>query len=100
MPNILGVERRLLAAAAVARRWRCPRRQVLPGPGVEVVDTGPHDLAFTVDRPAVCPGDPGDQVQAEAALRRVAADGRAGRSVGRGVADLEQPGRADGGDGD
>src|SRR3954468_13059172 len=65
-----------------------------------VVDASPDDLAVPVGVPAVRVAHLGDHAQPEAPLLWITADGRAGRPVGRGVADLEQPAGVGAGHGD
>src|SRR3954451_6902244 len=52
----------------------------------------PHELVAPLDVPAVSGGHLGDEVEPEAALAGVAADGRGRRSGGRLVGDLDQVG--------
>jgi len=51
--------------------------------GTGVVDPAPRDFVLSVEMPAVRGADAGDQVQTQAAVGGVAADGEGRRPVGR-----------------
>jgi hypothetical protein len=63
------------------------------------VDTRPHVFPWAVNAPAAGGGEASNQVQAEAAERRIPSDGRGGRPVHCRVGDVEQPAGRQGGHG-
>src|SRR3954452_17028979 len=95
------------SATPAGRRALSGSPRGAPAPAIDLVDPRgwrpepapsdageerPHELLALLDVPAVLGGHLGDEVEPEAALAGVAADGRGRRSGGRLVGDLDQVG--------